>query len=432
MTSAAVPDRGTDASSADAQSESGNREWVRPAGLVRPPALRTTDDRSSSRLELFFDLAFILVVAELATDLADDTNGYGIGQFAGLFAVMWTAWVGFTLYANRFDTDDVVFRVAKLIATGAIAGCAAAATGATSEQITAFTVCYLASRLILLGLYLRALRHVPQARVTITAYLSAAAATAALWAVSLAVPAPARFWLWAAAVAIDVVAPLVVSRIGDTAPLHPEHLPDRFALFVILSLGEVITAGVAAVHDAHWKSTPVLITALGFVVAGALWWAYFDLAAETPDQGEGDPDDDRADEQGTGRHDRFVYGHLPLTGGVIAAGAAFEHLALHPTEPTGTAALILCGGLAIAVTGLAFVTAGTARAWAAAWPWPIVAVPVLLAVPALHLPAMALTATVAVVTLVLAAAAGPWLVHVLDVDRSLGAPSQLPPPLYER
>ena len=38
---------------------------------------------------------------------------------------LWFSWVGFTLYANRFDTDDLVFRLAKLGATLAVAGCAA-------------------------------------------------------------------------------------------------------------------------------------------------------------------------------------------------------------------------------------------------------------------------------------------------------------------
>ena len=373
--------------------------------LVRPPALRVSENRSSSRLELFFDLAYILVIAELAAGLADDVDGHSIAMFAGLFALMWTSWVGFTLYANRFDTDDLVFRVAKLLATGVIAGCAAAARGATDTQITAFTVCYLASRLILLGLYLRALRHVPQARATIQAYLAAAAATAALWAVSLAVPAPGRLWLWATAVLIDIVAPMVVTWLGDTAPLHPEHLPDRFALFVILSLGEILTAAVAAVRDTHWASGSVVVAALGFVVAGGLWWSYFDIAVLSPDQGDGDPGDDPGDSQGTGRHDRFVYGHLPLTAGVIAAGAALEHLAVHTGQPAAAAGVLLCGGLAVALAGLALITAGTARAWAAAWPWPIVAIPVLVVLATMRLPAVTVTAAATTVIVLVAAIA---------------------------
>jgi hypothetical protein len=70
----------------------------------------------------------------------------------GLFLAMWFSWVGFTLYANRFDTDDIVFRIAKLAATGAIAGCAANASDAIGKLAVPFAACYLGSRLVLLAL----------------------------------------------------------------------------------------------------------------------------------------------------------------------------------------------------------------------------------------------------------------------------------------
>ncbi len=44
----------------------------RTAAPVRPPRLQTDSSRTASRFELFFDLAFVLVVAELATGLSDD------------------------------------------------------------------------------------------------------------------------------------------------------------------------------------------------------------------------------------------------------------------------------------------------------------------------------------------------------------------------
>jgi low temperature requirement protein LtrA len=93
--------------------------------LCRPPALRTGTPASASRLELFFDLAYVLFVLELATTFLKDRSWHGLGTFATLYVALWFSWVGFTLYANRFDTDDVVFRIAKLAATLAIAGCAA-------------------------------------------------------------------------------------------------------------------------------------------------------------------------------------------------------------------------------------------------------------------------------------------------------------------
>ena len=105
---------------------------------IRPPALRTAESASASRLELFFDLAYVLVVLELATAFYADLTWHGLATFAALYVALWFSWVGFTLYANRFDTDDVVFRIAKLAATLAIAGCAASASAATSSFSTPF------------------------------------------------------------------------------------------------------------------------------------------------------------------------------------------------------------------------------------------------------------------------------------------------------
>lgn len=95
---------------------------------MRRPRLATGEEREASRLELFYDLAYVLVVAELAAAFLHDLTWSGAAVFAGLFITMWLAWVSTTLYANRFDTDDVVFRIAQFIGTAAIAGSAAAAT----------------------------------------------------------------------------------------------------------------------------------------------------------------------------------------------------------------------------------------------------------------------------------------------------------------
>src|SRR3954465_8447266 len=83
-------------------------------GLVRPPDLTTDEERTASRLELFFDLAFVLVIAELAIALREEVTLHGELLFAALFTLVWWSWVSSTLYANRFDHDDVVYRRYKL------------------------------------------------------------------------------------------------------------------------------------------------------------------------------------------------------------------------------------------------------------------------------------------------------------------------------
>ena len=130
------------------------------AGLVRPPSLTTDEDRTASRLELFFDLAFVLVVTELAGALREDVTWHGAAVFAGLFTTVWWAWVSSTMYANRFDHDDVVFRLYKLASMAAVIGLAATAAEATTERIGLFAACQAALRVVLLLQYGRVHRHV--------------------------------------------------------------------------------------------------------------------------------------------------------------------------------------------------------------------------------------------------------------------------------
>jgi low temperature requirement protein LtrA len=349
--------------------------------LVRPPALRVRGSAMASRLELFFDLAYVLVVIELADSFLTDLTWHGVGTYVGLFVALWFSWVGCTLYANRFDTDDVVFRLAKLAITLAIAGCAASATGATSTFSTPFAVCFLIGRVVLLLLYARAWYHVAQARPTTSVYLSATATSSVLWAVSIGVGGTARWVLWGVAVAVDAAAPAVAGARGDRAPLHMEHLPERFGLLVILVLGEAVGGAATGVHDAKWDGTSVAVGVAGFVIAAALWWNYFDVTASESEEELTDDDGDDEGARTDERHDMFVYGHLPLTLGVIMAGVGIEELALHPDAPQpSNGAWTLVGALALYLLGTALILGGTRRTWRAVWPWPTVALPLLVLV----------------------------------------------------
>ena len=141
--------------------------------LIQPPRLRTGENRSASRLELFFDLAYVLVVAELTGAFAEDLSWHGAAVFTGLFTVVWWSWVTTTLYSNRFDTNDVPYRLAKLGQTFAVAVMAAAASSATTDGSVYFALGYIASQTLLIALYLRAYHHVADARRTVRFYLGA-------------------------------------------------------------------------------------------------------------------------------------------------------------------------------------------------------------------------------------------------------------------
>jgi low temperature requirement protein LtrA len=368
----------------------GLKDLVR--GLVRPPVLNTDEERSASRLELFFDLAFVLVVAELAIALREDVSWHGELLFAGLFTVVWWSWVSSTLYANRFDHDDVVYRLLKLVSMAAVIGLAASATEATGERFGIFVACQLLLRGSLLLQYRRAYRHVDSARPIARLYLVGTGIGAALWAVSLLVPRPVGFALWAAAVLVEALVPLVATRHSADVPLHVEHLPERFALFVILVLGESVAGIAHGLYDAKWTPSAIPVAVLAFVLAAALWWSYFDLAGARAKQllNEAGESSDR-------RHDVYVFGQLPLTLALATVGAAVELAVVQSGEgevPAGTR-LLLAGGVAVYLVSITITDGGMSKEARRGWWWPLVAAALAVLDAVLELPAVVVVGALA-------------------------------------
>jgi low temperature requirement protein LtrA len=67
----------------------GLRRWFlqppRPHGEV-------IEDRTVSFLELFYDLVYVVLVAQIAHTLAEDVSWSGVRDFAVVFGLIWIAW----------------------------------------------------------------------------------------------------------------------------------------------------------------------------------------------------------------------------------------------------------------------------------------------------------------------------------------------------
>src|SRR5436309_6376910 len=154
-----------------------------------PPRLRTSLDEDAERhaswLELFFDLVFVVAIAELSRQLVLDHSLAGFAQFAGLFVPVWVAWQGYMAYADRFDSDDLAFRVAYFLAMLAIAAMAVLISDvAIGIHSAGFAISYVALRSIMLGLYARAWRSAPAARPIIRFYGLGYSVSVAIWLLS--------------------------------------------------------------------------------------------------------------------------------------------------------------------------------------------------------------------------------------------------------
>src|SRR5256885_17130619 len=100
-----------------------------PRPRRQPPRLRVIEDAEAERratwLELFFDLVFVVAIAELAGVLHDKPDWGGLAHFVRLSVPVIWVWMNFIFYADQFDTDDVPYRLAGfagMLAPAALAG----------------------------------------------------------------------------------------------------------------------------------------------------------------------------------------------------------------------------------------------------------------------------------------------------------------------
>jgi low temperature requirement protein LtrA len=253
--------------------------------LLEPPRLRTRgrgadEMRRATWLELFFDLVFVAAVSQLANSLSADPTPQRFFEFLGVFVPVWWAWMGFTFYANRFDTDDVFYRLLMLLAMFAVAVLATTIPSVFEGATTGFPIAYVAVRVVLLVLYARAARHVPEARALASSFLGAFGFALVIWLVSLAFEAPWAYVLWGVALGVELVAPIPAWRLLRDAPVDRRHLPERFGLLTLIVLGESVLAVVLGVSKVSWDAGSAAAAATGFLVAAAIWWIYFDFLDE--------------------------------------------------------------------------------------------------------------------------------------------------------
>jgi low temperature requirement protein LtrA len=290
---------------------------------VRSVRLWSTDPRKSRRaswLELFFDLIFVAAVAQVGVPLREDYTLHGLMRYALMFLLIWWAWLGHTMYSTRFDADDIVQRFLTLLQIFAAAAMAANAKSAFDSRDSAgFGAAYAVLRAVLVVQYLRA-RRVKETRQLTTLYAVGFGLAAFLWGVAALIPPPMRFWLWIAALLIDLGTPGLAVRHAHKYPPDAEHVPERFGLFTIILLGESVAAVMHGMESQDmWTPSAAISAFTGLGLAFGYWWWYFDVA-------RGAAKRDVTTNRKTLLFQVWSYAHLPLYLCVAVVGVGVEHV----------------------------------------------------------------------------------------------------------
>lgn len=261
---------------------------------LRPMIGRDPDEahRVATPLELLFDLSFVAAFVQAGNQaahfIAEGHFGTAVVGFAFVSSAVCWAWMNFSWFASAFDTDDWYFRLTTLVqmigvlilALGTPTVFASIEAGEPLD-IGVVVAGYVVMRLAMLAQWLRVARQDPEYRRTAIIFAGTIAVAQLGWVV-LALSHPPLGALVPVLVglyAIEVGGPLIAARVSGLPPWHAHHIAERYGLFMIITLGEVVlgtVAAVAAVVDhVGWNIEAVLVVVAGIGLAFAMWWTYF-------------------------------------------------------------------------------------------------------------------------------------------------------------
>ena len=258
--------------------------------LYAPMSSRDPDEahRASTPLELFFDLTFVVAIAQAASSLhhglvdghaADALSAYPLAFFG-----IWWAWMNFTWFASAYDTDDAVYRLAVF---GQMVGVLVFAAGIprvfTDQDYGIVVLGYVLMRVAMIGQWLRAASSHRAGRTCAWRYASGIAVLQVGWVLRLGLPDKWGTITFVVLALGEMAVPLWAESARRT-PWHPRHIAERYGLFTIIVLGESVLAATMGVQVAldgassFGDLAPVIVG--GVLLVFSMWWVYFDMPGE--------------------------------------------------------------------------------------------------------------------------------------------------------
>ena len=326
--------------------------WQPPRPHGEQPA-----ERVVGPLELFYDLAVVVLVGQDAHRLAGHLTWPGLGQFTVVFTLVWIAWTNGSLHHELHGREDARGRSTFLLQILVLAAMGAFIPQAGGARGAAFAVAAAVLFAVLAVLWLLAARgDAPGYRRSSRLYVTGTAACAGLLASTALLPARARMPAWglldAAYLAGFAAVTLTALPAQPAALTVTDALIDRFGTLILIVLGETLTGVVTGLAAQPVSGLTLSVGLVAVVIGFGAWRTYFDFA------GHRHPRPERTASL------QWMLGHLPLTAAIAAMGAAMVSLVGHAHDgrtPAATA-WVLCAGAAVVLAATMLISASL-QAW---------------------------------------------------------------------
>ena len=208
------------------------------------------EERRVTFLELFYDLVYVVIIAQLAHSLSTHISMLGYLKYAFLFLMVWWAWFNGVTYHDSHGNNDIKTRIMTFLQMIAVGGMAVFAHHAMDSSSVGFAISYGSFLLIITYLWWRTGVHDKDHRPLSNPYSFTYFAASLLMLGSVFVEAPLRFYIWGLSLFLVMMMPLVLMLVARKKPAMQiqversvtvsNSLGERFGLLTIIVLGEVI------------------------------------------------------------------------------------------------------------------------------------------------------------------------------------------------
>jgi low temperature requirement protein LtrA len=285
-----------------------------PTPSIRHPhvtaAPRVVDEVTP--LELFFDLVFVLALTQCTVLMAREPTWLGLLKGMLALGVLWWSWTGYAWLTSVVDPEEGTVRLAMFAAMAALLVAALCVPSAFAGSALLFACAYAAVRGGHILLFLVASREDAAMRRSVTGLAVSTAVGVGLLVAAAFVAPGARIVLWGVALLLDMAGPYLFGSEGWR--LAPRHFAERHRLIIIIALGESIVA-IGAGTQVGVDAGVLVAAVLGVVVAGAVWWLYFDVVALVAERRLSRAAEGR--ERNEIARDSFSYLHFPMVAGIV-------------------------------------------------------------------------------------------------------------------
>jgi len=240
-----------------------------------------TAEKKVTWLELFYDLLFVAAVSKAGHVLLHVENGFipaeYLTKFVLIFVPIWWAWVGQSMFVNRFGQDILSHRIFLILQLFFVLIMTASLSVNFDQYYVPFLIGYIGLRAMTAVQYLSVHKKEDAHRKITARYLGSRFWIGlAISSLSLFFDSWLRYAVLYAGIIVDIVLPLIGRQYLVKSPINTHHLIERFSLFTLILLGESVVSILTVLQSSYWMWQSVLFALLTFVLIIAMWWQYFD------------------------------------------------------------------------------------------------------------------------------------------------------------